>query len=438
MPAGERARVDLVEDVIADIGDGQDIGESLSTFSAHMANLARIVERAGRHSLVVLDEIGVGTDPGEGAALAQAILERLADDGARVITTTHYNLLKEMADVDPRFENASVEFDPETLAPTYRLHVGVPGASSAAAVASRMGMPSEVLERANALTEREDRQLDRMLAELASSRATLESERQQVARLRAEGEAARAEYTAKLERLQERRDELYRSMRDDLDAAFRQAHGEVASVIRELQRGPTAQQAAAAREQLEGLAEQAREAEQAAGVKREAVRPADLVPVDWRRIRAGDPVRIAGGREGALVSLPDRKGRATVRVGAAKLVLPAEQIGQAARRSDDGSARKRVRVERAPDPAGGGALGGGTTECDLRGHRVDEALDRLADVIDRASADGRDRLRVIHGHGTGALRKAIREHLRTSPYVSGVRAGGDDEGGQGVTVADLA
>ena len=192
----------------------------------------------------------MGTDPGEGAALAQAILEALADAGARVVTTTHYNLLKEMAEVDERFANASVEFDPETLAPTYRLRMDLPGASSATAVAARMGMRADVLERANQLLEREDRRLDRMLSELGASRAALEHEQREASRVRAESETARADYRARLEKLQQRRDALYRSMRDDLDRAFRGAHEQVASVIRDLQRGGTAQDAARARESL--------------------------------------------------------------------------------------------------------------------------------------------------------------------------------------------
>src|SRR5262245_52846351 len=174
VPAAPGARVDLFDAVHAHIGDEQDLAEHLSTFSAHVANLARVAREAGPRSLVVLDEVGVGTDPGEGAALAQAVLEALADAGARVVATTHFGLLKELAEADPRFANASVELDPETLAPTYRLRMGLAGASSATAVAARMGMPQAVIARANEILDREDRRLDRMLAELAASRAALE------------------------------------------------------------------------------------------------------------------------------------------------------------------------------------------------------------------------------------------------------------------------
>ena len=200
VPADPGARVDLVERVLADIGDHQNIQESLSTFSAAMANLAEILRSAGPNTLICLDEIGVGTDPSEGAAIAQSTLEALADVDARVVTTTHYNLLKEMAEVDSRFTNASVEIDAVTFAPTYRVRIGAPGASSATTVAARMGMPQGVLDRSAALLDREDRQLDRMLAELGATRATLESEQVAARSLRLESETIRDEYRAKLAR----------------------------------------------------------------------------------------------------------------------------------------------------------------------------------------------------------------------------------------------
>lgn len=429
VPAAAGARVDLFDAVLADIGDEQSIGQSLSTFSAHMSNLARIVQEASQRTLVVLDEVGVGTDPSEGAALAQAILETLADAGARVIATTHYGLLKEMADVDPRFANASVEFDPETLAPTYRLRFGLPGSSSATAVAARMGLASSVLERANRFLESEDRQLDRMLHELATSRAALESEQREAARLRQESEAVRAEYRHKLEKLSQRRDELYRAMREDLDQQFKNAHAQIAAVIRDLQRGGSAkaQQAAHARERLASLAEQQREAEVAAGLVGD---PAELlVPIDWNRARAGDAVKVAGGSVGILSALPDRRGRVAVVVGSVRMVVPAERVGRA--ELGEGTA---VPVRR-PHPTQPG--GGGTDRCDLRGQRVDEALDALGAALDRAASAGRDRLLVIHGLGTGALRKAVREHLAASPYVARLEAAEPSEGGDGASVAYL-
>jgi len=445
VPAEPGAKVALVDAILADIGDDQDIRESLSTFSAHMVKLAHIVKASTENTLVVLDEVGVGTDPSEGASLAQAVLERLADAGARVIATTHYNLLKEMAEVDERFCNASVEFDPETLAPTYRVHLGTPGSSSATAVASRMGMPGAVLERANQLLDREDRRLDRMLAELAASRASLEQEQREVARLRAESEASRDRYREKLERLQERRDQLFHAMRNDLDTAFKDAHAQVAAVIRDLQRGGSAQDAAHARERLKSLEEQSRRAEEKSGVrdpKAPEARP--LRPIDWRRAKAGDSVEVASGQTGALESLPDRRGRVSVRVGSARLVLPAEQVQAVESRGRSGPKRgakqepkrsgpPRAEAGQGPDPM----QAGGTLHCDLRGMRVQEALDAADEAIDRATTQGRLAACLIHGHGTGALRKAVREHLARNPAIGKLRPGEREEGGDGVTFALL-
>jgi DNA mismatch repair protein MutS2 len=427
VPAAPGAQVPLVDALLADIGDEQDIRESLSTFSAHMANVAAIVRGASEHSLVALDELGVGTDPGEGAALAQAVLEDLAGRGARTIVTTHYNLLKEMAAVDSRFENASFDFDPETLAPSYRLRMGEPGISSAAAVAARMGMPGAVLARAESLLEREDRRLDQLLSELGASRAALEREQREVARLRAEGEAARDEYRARLERLQERRDKLFHAMREDLDRRFQDAHAQVAAVIRDLQRGGGARDAAHARARLQALE---REAEAQAGVRPAEGEKTAAHAIDWRRARAGDRVRVPGGRVGTLVSLPDQRGRVAVQVGAAKLVLPGERVSAAP--AEAGEPRRRPE----PTPATP-ELGGGRLRCDLRGQRVDEATDAVVEALDRALREARDDVLFVHGFGTGALRKAVREQLQASPYVAELRPGERDEGGDGVTIATL-
>ena len=439
VPAGEGARVDLFDEVIADIGDEQDIREHLSTFSAHMLNLARIVDRATPRTLVVLDEVGAGTDPGEGAALAQAILEAITDAGARTIATTHYNLLKELAEVDDRFANASVEFDPDTLEPTYRLKTGFPGASSATAVAARMGMRSDVLERANRILEREDRQLDRILVELTASRAALEREQLEIAHIREETESARAEHQARLEKLRDRRDVLYRKMRDNLDRIFGDAHAQVAGVIRDLQRGGRAQDAARARERLLALEERARDREQTAGVV--AAPHVERDPIDWQRMHAGDPVEVTGAGRGLLDALPDRRGRVAVRIGGARLVVERERVRALpkAEKSATPAARSRVSlIPAGPDPAPEASTGSGEAgRCDLRGLRVDEAENRLLEALDRAARADRETLTVVHGVGSGALRDAVRRFLSSSRYVARFVAAEQSEGGDGVTIATL-
>ncbi|MFO0691340.1 MAG: Smr/MutS family protein [Myxococcota bacterium] len=449
VPAEPAARVDLFDAVVAEVGDHQDLAASLSTFSAAMAHLAAVLDSAGPHTLVCLDEIGVGTDPAEGASIAQAALEDLAEAGARVVTTTHYNLLKEMAQLDPRFANASVEFDPETLAPTYRVRIGSPGASSAATVAARMGIPARVLARAEALLDREDRSLDRMLSELAATRATLENELAAARTARHAAESLRADYAAKLARLERRREQIFGEMRSTLDAAFREARGAVARVVAELQRDPSSQRAAEAREALERLRSEAEGLEREHGIdatiRAEDAADAAVAPIDWSQARPGDAVRTRHGAVGTLLSLPDRSGRVTVQTAGAKLTLPRDQLGRVAgagraRPGDAGSGGTALRglegppSRREPAPA---LRQGGVVEVDLRGLRVEEGLDRLDEVLDQAAVEGRDELRVIHGIGTGAMRRAVREHLPRSRFVVEMLEASREDGGAGATRAVL-
>jgi len=434
VPTDPGARVDLVDRVLADIGDHQDIQESLSTFSAAMANLATILRSAGPHTLVCLDEIGVGTDPSEGAAIAQSTLEALAESGARVVTTTHYNLLKEMAEVDVRFENASVEIDAQTHAPTYRVRIGTPGASSAISVAARMGMPQGVLDRTSALLDREDRQLDRMLSELAANRALLESEKDAAIALRVESEQAREEYRSKLARLQQRRDKLFGEMRRELDDSFRSAHSEVARIIAELQHSPSSRRAANAREQLQSLRDETQRVQAKSGLEPKPVASEpDAQAVDWPRARIGDEVRAPGGGRATLLSLPDRKGRVSIRVAGAKVSVGRDQLTAQPAPGPRPPASKRE----APDASLPPVRIGGIVDTDLRGLRVDEALDRLDAALDLAVAEGRDEMRIIHGIGTGALRRAVLEHLPRSRYVIESAAAAREEGGAGATRAIL-
>jgi DNA mismatch repair protein MutS2 len=427
--AGRGARLDLPDEVLADVGDEQSLRDSLSTFSAHLVTLARAVEHAGPGTLVLLDEVGVGTDPSEGAALAQAVLEALADAGSRVVVTTHFNLLKEMAAVDPRFANASMEFDADTLAPTYRLRPDVPGASSAVALASRVGLRADVLARTRELLSREDRRLDRMLSELSSTRAALERERAEALRLRGEAASEREAYRQKIEQLNARRDALLVSMRADLDRAFRDAHAEVAAVIRGLQRGGTARDAAHARERLLALAERAR-----AGAAERAPELGPSPPahgLDPSRLQPGTPVCVPSGDRGVVESTPDSKGRVEVGVRGVRVVLPVEQLRPA---PPQAARARRPRSEAVPPPA---EAGGGSRRCDVRGLRVDDALGAVDDALDRATCAGEERVVVVHGLGTGALRDAVRRALALSPYVERAAPAAPEDGGDGVTIVSL-
>jgi DNA mismatch repair protein MutS2 len=280
-----------------------------------------------------------------------------------------------------------------------------------------MGLPRAVLDRAGELLDREDRQLERTLAELNASRLALAREQSEAARARAESETTRDELRRKLEQLLARRDRLFESMRRDLDAAFQRAHGEVAAVIRGLQTGAArARDAARARERLLAIEAHAKEVQ--AGLAPEAAGP--QVPaeaVDWRAARAGDRVLVRGGGPGVLVSLPDRRGRVAVQMGDA--------------------APPRVQHVSVSAAAQAGEHAGGIERCDLRGQRVEDAIQRLAALLDRAALRGCTQLHVVHGLGTGALRDAVREHLASSPYVERFRSGHPDAGGEGVTEVEL-
>ncbi len=350
--------------------------------------------------------------------------------------TTHYALLKELAQIDARFENGSFEFDAETAAPTYRLRIGMPGASSALAVAARMGLRSDVLERANELLDREDRRLERTLAELSSSRVALDRERSDALRAREESEATRDELRRKLLQLQERRDRLFESMRRDLDAAFQRAHGEVATVIRDLQRGGAdARDAARAREKLLAIAAQTREVEAEAerssepGSRRGAFRAHSTGATRKPGIASSCA---AAARESWYRCRIDAAASACRSVPRGWSFPPSASAGAGRRRGRRGAAG-------AHGPClGRGPRRGRRTRGRHRALRPARAARRTGRRADRGRARSRRaaRLRARARRprpGTGALRDAIRAHLAASPYVERTEPGHPDAGGEGVT-----
>jgi len=436
VPCAEGSRMPVFESVWADIGDEQDLRSGLSTFSARMSNLGRIVGRADADTLVIVDEIGEGTEPGEGAALAQAVLERLVERGARVVATTHFNRLKELAGTDARFVNASAEFDAQTLLPTYRVHLGFPGSSGATWVAERMGVERAVVERAQALMDREDRKLEALTRSLSELRQELEAERAATERMREETEVARSAYEERLRKLRAAREQALAAMKEDLEAAFRAAREEIAGVVRTLQSGPGApapdgRAANQAHHRLVEVRERVAKVEQA---HRDPA-PAPGAPIDWKRVEPGSRLELAGLHgEAVLVEGPDKRGRIEVRSRGARLSLPAERVVRLIG-PPTASARPLaayVEVERGPAPDGL------RPECDLRGMRVDEALDRAEAHLQSVLGTGVPSIAFIHGHGTGALRSAIRAWLRNMPGVAEFAAAPQNEGGNGVTVAVLS
>ena len=431
------SRVPILDAVFADIGDEQDLRAGLSTFSARMANLASIVLQADARTLVIADEIGEGTEPGEGAALAQAILEALVAKGAFVLATTHFNRLKELAGGDARFLNASAEFDFATLLPTFKIHQGQPGSSGAMWAAQRMGLAEPVVERARELMDREDSRLEALTRGLSELRQELEAERLAALRMRAESEVVRSAYETRLAALRSAREQALAAMKADLESAFARARAEIADVVHGLQKGDgdvlRGRAANTAQAALGQIRERTASVEQAHA---EEPRPEARVAMDLALLVKGARVEISGIRETAVVvEAPDRRGRVAVRIGGVRTVVPASRIARvfaAPAAPAQSTLAARVAVERTDDAEPS------RIDCDLRGLRVDEAMERAESALQRLLGRGGGRVVFIHGHGTGALRNAIRAWLRLMPGVESFAPGDPREGGNGVTVATLA
>ena len=437
VPARADSIVGWFDRVLCDIGDEQSIVHSLSTFSAHIVNLCSILECANPSCLVLLDEIAAGTDPEEGAALAAAVLEALTLRGAAVGVTTHYERLKELATKNERFANASVGFDFEQMAPTFRLHLGVPGPSSALAVASRHGLPSSVIARAKQLLptqalDRETalRELSRERTELAAVRSAADLDRQEARELR---EALEAERHAFREQAAREADRDVRDLRvavrsarkelDDARARIRSSSSVGPSALRELEREVSQ---VAARVALGGEFE-------ALGQSAPKSETLELSPGD---LRVGQTVRHRTlGTTGQIIELCARD-QVRLMIGAMKLLVPIRELGSVANRDQPKkSPRSKSTYKTATVPKL--ALTAQRTEAttlDLRGQRFEEALSRVDGFIDRLLGINEVAGFVLHGHGTGALKSGVREHLRASTYVEHSRPAEPDEGGDAFTV----
>jgi len=434
LPASPDSTVSLFDQIFADIGDEQSVTKNLSTFSAHIGNIISIMERCSPGALVLLDEIIIGTDPTEGAALARALLEAFTQIGARTAVTTHYSELKGLAATQSAYSNACVEFDAETLRPTYRLITGVPGKSSAINIARRLGMPEAVLSRAVSLYGTGHNELDKLIDDLQREGAVLASERLSAEAQHRELKEAAQHYRTKLDRLEENKDKLLAARSAALEQVFKEAKAEVAAVVRELQARPTLRKAQQTRERIVSI-EQA-QSRRAGEPPRNGARPP--LPIDWNEARPGQAVLISSIHQtGVLLALPDRKGMVSVQVGAGKMGCPKEEIAQAPSLPPSAPEHEGRHVESRAE--GAGEIKGRELHntCDLRGLTVEDALDQTAAFLDQTILGPFPRAFIIHGHGTGALKKAIRTYLESSPYVINFRPGERSEGGDGVTVVEL-
>jgi DNA mismatch repair protein MutS2 len=433
LPCDVDSEMALFPEIYADIGDAQDLAKDLSSFSAHMTQMIALLGLAetlkhgevGPNTLVLLDEPVTSTDPAEGAALAEALLLRLSSLGARVVVTTHYNSLKALAQTTQGFLNASVGFDVSTLAPTYRVIMGVPGGSSAIEIAGRLGLDETILDHALRLLRREDRALEQMLSDLQEKQRRLDEDLARVSALRAETQRSAREAMEIAERLhRSERDERQR-VKKKLTDHFLQARAEVQTILEALKTERTLIKAKEAKQRLVDLEVEAR---------KEVVPEAESVPLETLTI--GDHVEIVNlGATGTLLEAPQGKKRVRVRVGDAEMSVAVSLLvgwlGQepkaTARLSSLGPRTISSTVVDSNAP----------TVLDLRGKTADEALELTVAGLDRAALAGSPMLRVIHGHGTGRLKSAIREYLQGSPYVASFRPGERAEGGDGVTIVEL-
>jgi len=427
VPAEEGTELAVFDGVFADIGDEQSIEQNLSTFSGHMTNVVRILNELSPNSLVLLDEIGAGTDPEEGAALAVAILDHLHRTGCRVVVTTHFGELKAYAYNRDGMVNASMEFDERTLAPTYRLLLGVPGRSMAFTVAERLGLPKPIVEQARGQVSETGRKVDAMLAALEADRLAAERGRQEAEALRREAERLREDYEAKLAEFREQKSRLLEDARRQAREIVAHARREAEAVVADLRRMAQEERAAfkehhwiEARRRLDEAEPEPAEPPFKRESARRSRKPEVLAP--------GDEVRVLSlGREGVLAERAG-PGQWVVRMGVLKLTVKEDDIEKIAKTASEPPVSVAVRRTRETSVR---------TELDVRGVGLEEAKIETDRFLDEAMMAGLSRVYVIHGKGTGVLREGLRDFLKTHGLVKSFRPGEPSEGGNGVTVVEL-
>lgn len=442
IPSREGSRVAVFGQVFADIGDEQSIQQSLSTFSSHMSQIVSIMRQVRPNALVLLDEIGAGTDPSEGAALAKALLNVLHSLGARTVATTHYGELKAFAFSEPGIENASVEFDPETLRPLYRVRIGLPGSSNAFAIARRLGLPGSVLEAAGSMMSASRTHLDRGIEQVEATQRALEAERLAVDQQRSEVERLKSEYERLTADLQARRNELIHQAREEARALLEEARAEITEMVESTRaalrearksdhRGPgPAEIKRTARERTARI-------EESVGAPEPAEPAAEPQPESARRSlravrgRPGEEVWVRPLRQkGTIQSLPDEEGDVEVQVGILKVkarLADLESLPEPTGPAPEETSVAQIQTAKARV----------SPELNLVGKRVADGIYELEKYLDDALVGGLAEIRIIHGLGTGALRSAVGEALQRHPYVADYRPAEREQGGAGATIVRL-
>lgn len=423
IPAREKSRIAIFTSVFVDIGDEQSIEQSLSTFSGHMSNIIGIIQAADERSLVLIDELGAGTDPVEGAALARVILEELCRRHSRVIVTTHQSELKSFAYQHQRVENACVEFDPATLKPTYELTIGMPGQSNAFEIAGRLGLDEKLVKRARTLVPEREQEIGNMIRELKESHYHLETESRQVSRLKEMLQQEREQLHQEREQFHQEREEILEKSRSEADKYVRQVKQEASHAIQELKdhlknkdKPPRWHEIEDQRKKLQSL----------------RVEPvvSELANAEVQDVKAGDYVMVKTVKQkGYVISPPNENDELTVQVGMMKLNVKRNNVKKLTAPEEKIT---RIKNQSFLDKAHQISK-----EIDVRGKLSEEAIIEIDRYLEDAHLVGLDSVRIIHGKGTGALRAAVREYLRDHRYIKAFRDGLREEGGHGVTVAEM-
>ncbi|MGN0743199.1 MAG: endonuclease MutS2, partial [Candidatus Fimadaptatus sp.] len=437
VPAELGTELSVFDSVFADIGDEQSIEQSLSTFSSHMTNIVSILRDVTPDSLVMFDELGAGTDPTEGAALAMAILDTLLEQRVRTMATTHYSELKEYALSHPGVENASVEFNVQTLRPTYRLSIGIPGKSNAFEISRKLGLPEEIIEAASRRLSRDQVRFEDVISNAESQRQIAERERELAQQAREEMQRLRDETDRQRQELERQRENMLRKAREDARRVLQSAQRESEQIISELKRQRAAGASSLKEHELAAMRGKLQSDLDAMSAMGE--QPADAGK-PLTSVKIGDYVEITHlGTSGTVASLPDQKGEVQVQAGPLKLKVPLKSLRAAkppkkekskwtpalGKDSSKASAAVNIRDRSV------------ATETDVRGMNLEEAILAVDLYLDNAALQSLGEVYIIHGKGTGVLRAGIQDHLRRHPLVKSFRLGKYGEGEDGVTVVTL-
>ena len=432
IPAGDRSELAVFHQVYADIGDEQSIEQSLSTFSSHMTNIVSFLKKVDGHSLVLFDELGAGTDPTEGAALAIAILSHLHKHNIRTMATTHYSELKVYALSTPGVENACCEFDVESLRPTYRLLIGIPGKSNAFAISGKLGLPDYIIEDAKKRLSEQDISFEDLLSDLETSRRTIEKERKEIAAYRREAESLKQQAAQRQAKLDEQRDRIIREANEKANAILREAKEVADETIRNFHKfGKENISAAEMEKERERLRKKIKDTSAASSLgskkPKKAHKPSDF--------KLGESVKVLSmNLTGTVSSLPDSRGNVTVQMGILRSQVNISDL-EIIEEPSPYTQKKFSRTSKGKIAMGKSLSV--SPEINLLGKTVDEAVAELDKYLDDALLSHLNTVRVVHGKGTGALRKGIHEYLRRQKHVKSYHLAEFGEGDAGVTIVEL-